>query len=108
MVGNAASYAWDIKVTAHAELDDGVLDICLMPFENKIISIQQALQILTGQHIERGIAQYWQTPGVRVESEPPVPVQLDGDAWATTPVEISLIPAVLNVLVPAETPAKNS
>ena len=100
MVGNAASYAWDIRVTAHAELDDGVLDVCLMPFENKLISIQQALQVLTGQHIERGIAQYWQTPGVRVESDPPVPVQLDGDAWASTPVEISLAPGALNVYAP--------
>src|SRR5688500_11438467 len=56
MVGNAASYAWDIKVTTHARLDDGLLDICLMPFENKLVSIQQAMQILMGQHIERGIA----------------------------------------------------
>lgn len=100
MIGNAASYAWDIKVTKHAELDDGLLDICLMPFENKFISVQQAMQILMGQHIERGIAQYWQAGGVTVESTPPVPVQLDGDAWATTPVEIKILPAALNVFVP--------
>jgi YegS/Rv2252/BmrU family lipid kinase len=100
MIGNAASYAWDIKVTKHAELDDGLLDICLMPFENKFISVQQAMQILMGQHIERGIAQYWQSSGVTVESTPPVPVQLDGDAWATTPVEIKILPAALNVFVP--------
>jgi len=102
MVGNAASYAWDIKVTSRARLDDGVLDVCLMPFTNKLVSIQQALQILTGQHIERGIAEYWKVQGLRVESDPPVPVQLDGDAWATTPVEISLLPGALNVLAPPE------
>lgn len=100
MIGNAASYAWDIKVTSHAELDDGVLDVCLMPFENKLISIQQAMQILTGQHIERGIAQYWKVQSVCVESTPPVPVQLDGDEFAQTPVEISVLPSALNVLTP--------
>lgn len=100
MIGNAASYAWDIKVTKHAELDDGLLDICLMPFENKFISVQQAMQILMGQHIERGIAQYWQSAGVTVESDPPIPVQLDGDSWATTPVEIKIIPNALNVFAP--------
>ncbi len=100
MIGNAASYAWDIKVTKHAELDDGLLDICLMPFENKFISVQQAMQILMGQHIERGIAQYWQSAGVTVSSDPPIPVQLDGDAWATTPVEIKIIPNALNVFAP--------
>jgi diacylglycerol kinase (ATP) len=75
MVGNAASYAWNIKVTPHAEIDDGLLDVCLVPFENKFISVQQALQVLTGQHIERGIAQYWQVESLRVESSPNVPIQ---------------------------------
>jgi YegS/Rv2252/BmrU family lipid kinase len=100
MVGNAASYAWNIKVTPHAEIDDGLLDVCLVPFENKFISVQQALQVLTGQHIERGIAQYWQVESLRVESSPNVPIQLDGDEWASTPVELSLVPAALRVLVP--------
>ena len=102
MIGNAASYAWNIKVTPHARLDDGLLDVCLIPYENNLISIQQALQILTGQHIERGIAQYWQVESVRVESSPNVPVQLDGDEWASTPVELSILPAALNVLAPSE------
>ncbi len=100
MVGNAASYAWDIKVTSHALLDDGALDVCLMPFENKIVSIQQAMQILTGQHIERGIARYWKTKKLRIESEPPVPVQLDGDEWSRTPFEVSVLPGALRVLAP--------
>jgi diacylglycerol kinase (ATP) len=100
MIGNAASYAWDIKVTKHAEIDDGLLDICLMPYENKFISVQQAMQILMGQHIERGIAQYWQSAGVTVESDPPIPVQLDGDAWASTPVEIKIVPQALKVFAP--------
>jgi YegS/Rv2252/BmrU family lipid kinase len=100
MVGNAASYAWNIKVTPHAEIDDGLLDVCLVPFENKLVSVQQAMQVLTGQHVERGIAQYWQVESLRVESSPNVPIQLDGDEWARTPVELSLAPAALRVLVP--------
>lgn len=100
MIGNAASYAWNIKVTPHAELDDGLLDVCLIPYTNNLISIQQALQVLTGQHIERGVAQYWQVKSVRVESSPNVPVQLDGDEWASTPVELSLLPGALRVLAP--------
>jgi YegS/Rv2252/BmrU family lipid kinase len=106
MIGNAASYAWDIKVTTHARLDDGLVDVCLMPFENKLISIQQALQVLTGQHIDRGIAHYWKVEGVRVDSDPPVPVQLDGDEWGKTPVAISVVPAALRVFAPPETVAE--
>lgn len=103
MVGNAASYAWNIKVTPHARLDDGLLDVCLMPFENKLISVQQALQILTGQHVEREVAEYWQVKELRIESVPDVPIQLDGDEWGHTPVQFSTLPDALRVLVSNKT-----
>ncbi|RYX80419.1 diacylglycerol kinase family lipid kinase [bacterium] len=103
MAGNAASYAWAIKFTEHARLDDGKLDVCVFPFENKLTSVQQVMQLLMGQHIERGSASYYQTTGVRIESTPPVPVQLDGDEWGTTPLELKMIPGSLDVLAPPPT-----
>ena len=100
MAGNAASYAWAIKFTGRAQLDDGKLDLCVFPFENKLTSVQQVTQLLLGQHVERGTARYFQTPSVQVESSPPIPIQLDGDEWGTTPAELSMLPGVLDVLVP--------
>lgn len=100
MVGNAASYAWDIRFTAKARLDDGVLDVCLMPYANKLISVRQVMQLLMGQHIERGSAKYWQMQRLQVYSEPAVPVQLDGDEWSTTPLELEVHPGALEVLAP--------
>jgi YegS/Rv2252/BmrU family lipid kinase len=101
MVGNAASYAWKIKVTPHAEIDDGMLDVCLVPFQNNLVSFQQAMQILSGQHVERGVVEYWQVRTLRVESSPNVPIQLDGDEWGQTPIELSILPSALRVLAPA-------
>jgi YegS/Rv2252/BmrU family lipid kinase len=105
MAGNAASYAWDIKFTELARLDDGHIDVCLMPFHNKMASVQQVMAILTGQHVERGIARYWKTTGLTIESDPPIPVQLDGDEWGRTPVQISVHPGVLRVFAPEPRPA---
>ncbi len=102
MAGNAASYAWAIRFTDLARLDDGKLDLCLFPFENKLTSVQQVLQLLRGQHIERGAASYFQTTGVKIEATPPVPVQLDGDEWGTTPLELQMLPAALDVLAPPD------
>jgi YegS/Rv2252/BmrU family lipid kinase len=102
IVGNAASYAWDIKVTGHARLDDGLIDVCLLPYENKLFSVQQAMMMLMGQHVERGTAHYWKVRSVRIESKPPVPIQLDGDEWSYSPVEISVLPGALRVLAPPE------
>ena len=102
MAGNAASYAWAIKFTGRAKLDDGKLDLCVFPFENKLTSVQQVTQLLVGQHVERGNAHYFQTESVRVESSPPIPIQLDGDEWGTTPAQLSMLPSVLDVLVPGK------
>ena len=101
MAGNAASYAWAIKFTGRAQLDDGKLDLCVFPFENKFTSLQQVTQLLVGQHVERGNARYFQTESVIVESSPPIPIQLDGDEWGTTPAKLSMMPSVLDVLVPS-------
>lgn len=100
MAGNAASYAWAIKFTGRAQLDDGKLDLCVFPFENKLTSVQQVSQLLLGQHVERGNAHYFQTESVCIESSPPIPIQLDGDEWGTTPAQLSMLPSVLDVLVP--------
>lgn len=100
MAGNAASYAWNIKFTSRATLDDGMLDLCLFPFENKLTSVQQVMQLLIGQHLENGSVQYFKTKRVKIESAPPIPIQLDGDEWGQTPVELSILPGVLDVLSP--------
>ena len=106
MAGNAASYAWAIRFTEQARLDDGLLDVCLFPFENKMVSIQQVMQLLMGQHVERGSAFYTKTTSVKIESSPPIPVQLDGDEWGTTPLELRMCPGVLQVLAPPVEPLK--
>lgn len=38
---------------------------------------------------------------VQVESETPVPIQIDGDPGGSTPVDIGIVPADLNILVPS-------
>lgn len=100
MVGNVASYAWSIKVTQNARLDDGFIDVCAMPYRNKAVSFQQAMQILTGQHVARGVAKYVKTKGVTILCDQAVPVQVDGDEWGYTPVKLGIAPAALNVLAP--------
>jgi diacylglycerol kinase family enzyme len=37
-----------------------------------------------------------------LHSDESVPVQLDGDEWTRTPIEITVLPAALRVLSPLE------
>lgn len=100
MFGNVASYAWNVKVTPLAVIDDGFLDLCLFPASTKFDQVRQAIRTLMGQHIEYREVEYRRLKRAVVESDPPVPVQLDGDSAGMTPVEITVIPKALSVVFP--------
>ena len=44
---------------------------------------------------------------VQIDSDVPVPVQIDGDPAGFTPLEIEVLPQALDVLVPANTATEN-
>jgi len=102
MIGNVASYAWEIKVTSLARIDDGWLDVCVFPEAGKLGSFRQTLRTLVGQHIEYREVEYRRARTIRIDSDPPVPVQLDGDPVATTPLEVTVVPQALRVVLPRD------
>jgi YegS/Rv2252/BmrU family lipid kinase len=102
MVGNVASYAWNIKVTSLARLDDGYLDVCIFPHHGRLAGVRQAIRTLVGQHIAYQEVEYHRAKRIHIVSTPPVPVQLDGDALTATPVDIQVVHKALNVFVPKE------
>lgn len=85
----------------HASLDSGNFEICV--FREGTIGwlCLYALAGLTGKASDfPGLIR---TTGrkVHIESEKPVPVEIDGDPFGVTPVDIELQPAVVPVIVPA-------
>lgn len=99
-VGNAGSYGGGAKVTPAALLDDGLLDIC---FVGKMSRTKVALcfpTIFFGRHLNIREVEYFQARTVRVETGRPLDIYADGEAICQTPVEISLLPKALKVIVP--------
>jgi YegS/Rv2252/BmrU family lipid kinase len=102
MVGNVSSYAWNIKVTSFARIDDGYLDVCIFPHRGRLVGVRQAIRTLVGQHIAYREVEYHRAQRIHIVSTPPVPVQLDGDAHTITPVDIHVVHRALNVIMPKE------
>ena len=102
IVANAATYAYNMKIAPLACLDDGLLDICVFerPITDTIGFVGQVADIFTHRHLHHREVRYFQTERVRVRSDPEVLVQLDGDAFGSTPVEIGIAKCALNVVVP--------
>ena len=103
IVANVSTYTYNMKITPHAAPDDGLLDICVFerPIADKIGFMHQLAEVFINRHLYHKAVRYFRTPSVIVRSRPDVMVQLDGDTFGTTPIEISVAPSILPVVVPA-------
>lgn len=101
IVGNAGSYTYQFAMAPDARMDDGMLDICLFAERTALDRITQIGAAMIGQHVHHPNVSYLRARRLRVEADPPVPLQLDGDAAGTSPVDISIRPAALSIIVPA-------
>jgi diacylglycerol kinase (ATP) len=83
-----------------ARLDSGLLHVCVFReraipylFLYAVAGLMRKTSALTGVVRMTGRT-------VRIESEEPIPVEIDGDHAGTTPINITLIPAIVPVIVP--------
>lgn len=101
VVSNSPSYAYQLKLSPEAALDDGQLDICL--FEEQGTAwlglAKQITDVFTKRHLDNQTVRCLRTSSVKITSDPDIQVQVDGDPFGKTPVEISIAPKALNVMV---------
>jgi YegS/Rv2252/BmrU family lipid kinase len=103
LVANVSSYAYQqMKLAPFASPDDGWLDICV--FEKapaaKMGFVNQFFLMMASRHLGDPRVRYYRARKIAIESEPPMPGQLDGEAFGETPTTITLDPKALRFLVP--------
>lgn len=100
LVGNGCLYAGDFCIFPGAKLNDGLLDILLIP---KLDWFSAAC--LAGTYFSDQFASWRGMKSIRsnqveITSSQPAPFQLDGDLISSIPVRFSVPDPKLNVLVP--------
>jgi len=100
MVGNVAEYGTGFAVLPHARPDDGLLDVCVMPCSSHGELIKLFLAAAAGEHLQQEGVVYAKGKHVLIDSPEKVPVQVDGEAAGTTPLEIDLLPLRVPFIVP--------
>ncbi len=83
-----------------AALDDGWLDLCLFRGESLSLRSRQVLAVLSEQHFNLSAVQHVRARHFIFSCDPCVHVQLDGDPVGLTPVEVTVAPQALSVVVP--------
>lgn len=99
-VGNAHRYGGGMKVTPRALPDDGLLDICVLSKMNKLKLLCWVPTIFFGRHLGLKQVEYFQAQQVRIEAARELEFYADGEFACRTPVEISVVPRALRVIVP--------
>ncbi len=99
-VCNSPYYGAHLRFAPRARMDDGFLDILIYRNFSKFAYLLHAISISQGRRVLQPKVSSRKIKTVSISSEHPVMVHVDGEQKGTTPVEIRVEPAVLQVRVP--------
>lgn len=98
-VVNLPRYAGGLSFAPQASGTDGLLDVCTFKEGSLMYGLMYLGGVMLGQHEVMQDFTHVQTRKLRVEAAGPVPLQLDGDPGGELPVEFSVVPGRIRLLV---------
>lgn len=100
VANNIRLYGGLIQMTPEAMADDGLLDLCVFRGHGTLAVARHVANVLLRRHTRDPEADCLLISRVSVDARKPLPVQLDGDYFGTTPVTIRAVPGALRAIVP--------
>ena len=102
VVANGKFFGGGMKICPEAEPDDGRLDVLTIGDVTKLDLVSSMPKIYRGTHLPHPKAELLRGRVVTVESDSPVPIELDGEQPGTTPARFESLPGRLRLRVPAQ------
>jgi YegS/Rv2252/BmrU family lipid kinase len=98
VVANCRFYGGGMQISPKSEPDDGALDILVMvgPKSDAFTTLPK---VYRGSHLPHRDIVELRAGCVRIETDPPFPVEADGEVVGTTPVTFEVIPRAIQVKV---------
>lgn len=104
-VGNGRHYGGGNAVSPTAGIDDHILDVYAIPGAPLREHVRIARLLKDGSFVERDGVYHLTSRQVRLVTEPPMPVNLDGEIATATPAEFTIDRNAVHVVVPQESSA---
>lgn len=101
-VANASSYGGGMRIAPHARMSDGLFDVCVIAEAGRLEFLRTFPSVFRGAHLDHPKVQIYRAQRVSVQSDPPVPVLIDGDVRGCTPVEFRICPHAVQMLIPPD------
>lgn len=97
-----ATYGGGFRITPDAVPDDGLLEVCLID----PLSLPQALVrlpfVVLGKHTGMKVVRMSRHRSVVIESDEPMPAQIDGEVMVGNRFEVEVLPLAVECVVPVE------
>lgn len=90
-----------IKLRSGISPDDGMLDVVVLRAHGFVGSARAIWDLLREGRGGDTYVGYARGRQIRVETDPPQPVQLDGDAGGSTPFTATCVPGAIRIMAPA-------
>ncbi len=104
-VGNGRFYGGGIVVAPEASIDDRRLDVLAIELGQPRTLLGVARYLKSGDFIRMEGVHHHRTERVRLETEPELPINIDGEVVTSTPQDFAVAHNALKVIVPRESAA---
>jgi diacylglycerol kinase (ATP) len=104
VVANGRYFGGGMKMCPAAQPDDGLFDVVTIGDVTKRDLVVTMPKIYRGTHLPHPKAEALRGSIVTVETDEPVPVELDGEQPGTTPARFEVLPGAFGLRVPRRTP----
>ncbi len=100
VIGNARNYGGELQLTPKASVQENCLDVCLFTSRQRWRYLLYLWGVLSGRHLRYPDVLYRKVQYLKVSSDRPVPIQMDGELIGQSPMEFSSSSESLQMVVP--------
>jgi diacylglycerol kinase (ATP) len=99
-VANSRTYGGGMIIAPDAKIDDGWFDLCILARTGRIEFLRAFPRVFKGTHTTHPKVTMLRGKSIRIESDPPMPVLIDGEVIGETPVAFELQHHAIEVMAP--------
>jgi diacylglycerol kinase (ATP) len=100
VISNSQLYGGKVRLATDARLDDGRLDVNIFSGSGLGSALRTFAVVITGLHTYDPRHSSFDGCSIRVETEKPMAVHVDGEPFGSTPMECHVVPRALSVILP--------
>lgn len=89
-----------MKFAPYASLDDGLMDIVLAENASRWDIVKELPRIRFGAHLRNSKVRMLRHRTLTIQTQKPLPIDVDGEAAGVTPARLTVLPAALRFIMP--------